>query len=331
MHIECFDAKVDQERLRACFEIVESSRPYDDPALPPRSFAGFSTWWVHGFASNPRQTWLATDDAGEAVGCYLLVLPERENLTMATCVLAVAPDSRRSGIGTQLLAHCAGQARLAGRSRLVGEVTDGSPGASFAAAAGAASGMAEVFRVLEVDPGLPARLSELSAEAARRATGYTLVPWLGATPDEYMNDAVRLSDAMADAPTDNEPEFWDADVIRNAEQAAIAAGFRLHSVAARHDQSGQLVALSQIRTDPSIPGWGFQAMTAVLPEHRGRRLGLLVKLAMLDLLLGREPDVTGILTSNAGPNDHMIAINEQLGFEVRSVHRSWELDLTTKP
>ena len=328
MHIERFDAKADQKRLRACFDIVESGRPYDAPALPGRSFAGFSTWWAHGFASNPRQTWLATDDAGEAVGCYLLILPERENLTMAMCVLAIAPDRRRSGLGTQLLAHCAGQARLAGRSRLAGEVTDGSAGESFAATVGAASGMAEVFRVLTVDPGLPARLSELAAEAARHATGYTLVPWLGATPEEHINDAVQLSGAMADAPTDNEPEFWDADVIRNAEQAGVAAGFRLYAVAARHDQSGQLVALTQLRTDPGTPGWGFQQMTAVLPQHRGRRLGLLVKLAMLDLLLGREPDVTGIMTSNAGPNEHMIAINAQLGFEVRSVRRSWELDLT---
>jgi hypothetical protein len=143
-----------------------------------------------------------------------------------------------------------------------------------------------------------------------------------------MNDAVRLSDAMADAPTDNEPEFWDADVIRNAEQAGIAAGFRLHSAAARHDQSGQLVALTQLRTDPGMPGWGLQQMTAVLHEHRGHRLGLLVKLAMLELLLGREPDVTSIVTSNAGPNQHMIAINDLLGFKVRCVKRSWELDLS---
>ncbi len=328
MHIERFDATADQERLRGCFEIIESGRPYDDPALPARSFASFSTWWAHGFASNPRQTWLATDDAGEAVGCYLLILPERENLSMAMCVLAVAPDSRRSGLGSRLLAHCARQARLAGRSRLTGEVTDGSPGASFAAAAGAASGMAEVFRLLKVGPGLPARVSELGAEAARHATGYALVPWLGVTPEEYINDVVRIGGAMADAPTDNEPEFWDADVIRDAEQAGIAARFRLYSVAARHEQSGQLVALTQVRTDPGSPGWGFQQMTAVLPEHRGRRLGLLVKLAMLDQVLGREPDLTCVLTSNAGPNDHMIAINEQLGFEGRAVRRSWELDLT---
>ena len=35
------------------------------------------------------------------------------------------------------------------------------------------------------------------------------------------------------------------------------------------------------------------------------------------------------MTSNAGPNDHMIAIKAKLGFEERCVRRFWELDLTS--
>jgi RimJ/RimL family protein N-acetyltransferase len=70
-------------------------------------------------------------------------------------------------------------------------------------------------------------------------------------------------------------------------------------------------------------------VTAVLPEHRGHRLGLLVKIAMLDLLASQAPDVDRIFTGNAGSNQHMIAINEQLGFEVADTYRSWELDLAS--
>ena len=62
--------------------------------------------------------------------------------------------------------------------------------------------------------------------------------------------------------------------------------------------------------------------------HRGRRLGLLVKLAMLDLLAAREPQVTRLITGNADGNQHMIAINEQLGFRVLSRWPLWELDVT---
>ena len=32
-----------------------------------------------------------------------------------------------------------------------------------------------------------------------------------------------------------------------------------------------------------------------------------------------------VLTGNAGHNEHMVAINEQLGYEISSVIRMWEL------
>ena len=65
----------------------------------------------------------------------------------------------------------------------------------------------------------------------------------------------------------------------------------------------------------------------MLPADRGRRLGLLVKVAMLELLAEREPGLRRIVTGNAGGNDHVIAINDQLGFEIVSVYRRWELSL----
>jgi RimJ/RimL family protein N-acetyltransferase len=72
-------------------------------------------------------------------------------------------------------------------------------------------------------------------------------------------------------------------------------------------------------------------VTAVVPAHRGHRLGLLVKIAMLELLAEREPAIRRIYTGNAGSNAHMIAINEQLGYHISAVHRAWELDLAADP
>jgi hypothetical protein len=68
----------------------------------------------------------------------------------------------------------------------------------------------------------------------------------------------------------------------------------------------------------------------VLREHRGHRLGMLIKSAMVELIARHEPTVRDFLTSNAGPNAHMIAINEQLGFQVISVHQTWEIDLRAR-
>jgi len=330
--IERFDPAAEPGRMRSCYQIVAACDGLDDPGMPVRSLEAAAAWWEHGFGGSPRQSWLASDSpGGEVVGCYLLMLPDRANLATASCDLYVAPGSRRSGRGRELLAHCADQARQAGRSRLGSEARDGSPGAAFAATLGAAGGIAEVYRLLAVDAALAARLPTLRTSAEQRADGYKLLSWLGETPPEYLADSARLSAAMADAPRDEgmELDLWDADRIRRAERTQIEAGQHLYTVAAMHEETGRLAAITLISTDPGTSGWGFQSLTAVLPEHRGHRLGLLVKAAMLEQLIADRPDVGRIMTGNAGANKHMIAINEQLGFEVGSVHRRWELDLAS--
>ena len=330
MLIERFDAVTDTRQLRSCFDIAAESWQVDTPHLPAWSFGSFSGKWGQGYDSYPRQCWLASDASGVAVGCYLLTLPEPENPTLATVILTVRPGRRRAGTGTDLLAHCAGQARAAGRTRLTGYAWDGSPGAAFAAAAGARGGITDVSRTLEVDEALPARLTSLREGALRYAAGYSLLTWLGATPEEYLADVARVHAAMADAPRDEgvEPSVWDVDRVRRFDATAAAHGVVFYSAAARDFKSGEFAALTQICTDPGAPGWGIQQVTAVRPEHRGHRLGLLVKIAMLELLASEVPDVRRFITGNAGSNGHMISINEQLGFAVVGCLRSWELDIT---
>jgi hypothetical protein len=77
-----------------------------------------------------------------------------------------------------------------------------------------------------------------------------------------------------------------------------------------------MAALTQLVVDPAQPAWGFQELTAVARPHRGHRLGLLVKVAMLELLAEREPRLTRIITGNTDANEHLIAINAELGFGV---------------
>ena len=65
--------------------------------------------------------------------------------------------------------------------------------------------------------------------------------------------------------------------------------------------------------DPEYPEWGTQGLTAVTRPHRGHRLGLLVKLAMLEQLAPASRRSSRIITGNTDTNQHMIAINAELG------------------
>lgn len=327
MQIQRFDAAADQDELHDCYLIVNAANQLED-AERPGSFAAFARWWKPGDDNNRSETWLATDEVGDPAGCYLLTLPP-ENPDLARCALFVAPSKRRTGIGAALLEHCKHRARLTGRTRLASLARDDSPGAAFAIAAGASSGQDHITRRLTVDEGLIGRLAVLRAAAEPRAGGYSLVSWLGVTPGEYLDDVAELSAALADAPRDAgvEPEAWDAGRVAWLDRAAIGAGLRLYSVGASHLASGRLAALTQLATDPEIPGWASQSITAVRPDHRGHRLGLLVKIAMLELLRDHEPTVRHVSTGNAAGNEHMIAINARLGFEISAVSRFYELGI----
>jgi RimJ/RimL family protein N-acetyltransferase len=328
--IEEFDGAIEPDRVLSCFRILEACRPVDQPDLPAWSLESFSAKWGQGFDSNPRERWFGTSPSGEPIGCYLLTLPDRDNTSQAMIELMVAPEHRRAGAGTELLAHAASRARQAGRIGLRGSALDGNAGPEFAAAAGAKPGILDMMRVLRVDDALAGRIAALRPAAEAKTAGYTLLAWAGVTPDEYLDQTAAVHTAMEDMPRDEgmEPPHWDAERIRRMEEVSASHGVTFYSVAARCDQTGEFAAITQVCTDVGDPSWGIQQITAVTRAHRGHSLGLLVKIGMLELLAERTPEVTRVVTGNAGSNQHMIAINEQLGFEVTHTSRSWELDLT---
>ena len=60
----------------------------------------------------------------------------------------------------------------------------------------------------------------------------------------------------------------------------------------------------------------FQWGTLVLPEHRGHRLGMAVKVADLDELARVAPGRQSVQTMNDEQNPWMVRINHDLGFRI---------------
>ncbi len=312
MLIEQFDAKTDDDRLATCHQICVSGHAEDDPNVPEVTWRHFQAWWRYGFASEPIETWLATDENQHPIGCYLLWLPERENRQNAIIALNVARGRRRQGLGRALVGHAAGQAEQAGRTLLMSDTRVGAPGTAFAQACGARAGIQEVRRVLHVDANLLDRVGGLRASAEQHAAGYSLRSWSGMTPAGLLEQASALHNAMEDAPHDAsfEPLRWDADRLRKEEQQDIEAGMRINSVAALANDSGEMAALTQVYVaDPDQADWGYQGITAVT---RASEL---------------EPQISAIETGNAASNQYMIAVNEQLGFRVTDTFQNWEIEV----
>lgn len=333
MELERFDPAAGSESVRACHEIYLSGVPADDPDGPrmsPRFFAG---WLEAGWMQDPSECWLARDGSGEPCGWYHLSLPQRENRHLAMVTPVVDASRRRAGLGTALLRIAAARAQELGRTVLWGQARDGSPGSRFALASGARPGITEVRRVLDVGGIRPGHLASLRQQAQAAARGYTLLSWDGAVPEEHLAGVAAVNDAMSDAPRDagHEAERWDPERVRKGDRGAAIQGLRSYMAAARSAATGELAGLSQVMVDPADPSWGQQGLTAVTRPHRGHRLGLLLKVAMLELLAEREPQLTRIMTGNAQENQHMIAINAELGYRVLDSWSGWELEVGRTP
>jgi len=320
MRIERVDP-ADADLVRACYDVMLAAQQADDPAWPVESAEVFRISLAEGGRSRePQEFWAARKpDGGPVAGWVHIQLPDLDNRDRAWVFPTVAPGRRRRGIGRELLRHAATRASAHGRSAIDSGALTGSAGAAFAVSAGATAELEEARRVLDLRKVPDGEFARLRATAAERASGYRVVTWAGPTPEEYLERSAGLHNAMNDAPAPEgwEDEQWDADRVRERFDGWLLASRRRgYAVAALHATTGEMAALTEVRVDPSMPSWGSQGLTAVTRPHRGHRLGLLIKAAMLEWLAEAEPALERIGTGNAASNKYMIDVNEALGFEL---------------
>ena len=313
--------------MQLCHQMYLAGQPVDDPNRPPMTERVFGAWLALGWTEDHPQAWLARDGDGRIRGWYTLALPSRENTYVAYLEPLVEPAGRRQGAGTGLVRHAAGQAHGCGRNLLTTEARQGSAGEAFCQALGGQPGISEATRVLRPDTIPAGKLAQLRGQAEAATAGYSLLCWDGQVPERYLGQLARLSQAMNDAPRDagEDGQHWDVARVRQDMNRVAAQGLRFYTVAARWDRTGELAGITQLGVDPLRPDCGFQEMTVVAQRHRGHRLGLLIKVAMLDLLARHEPLLERVFTGNADSNRHMLAINDELGFVVLDHWRRFQL------
>ena len=141
----------------------------------------------------------------------------------------------------------------------------------------------------------------------------------GAHPEEDLEAVAAMVSAINDAPTDDldiEDEVFTADRVRAYQAAQDGRGKTLRRVLVRHRGTAELAGHSVVAVDRERPGLAEQHDTSVVAAHRGHRLGLLLKTEMNLWLREVEPQLESVDTWNAESNDHMISVNEQLGYRV---------------
>jgi GNAT superfamily N-acetyltransferase len=140
------------------------------------------------------------------------------------------------------------------------------------------------------------------------------------------NQAGADVDPALDAPVEQDMVF-DGAILRKAEEVAIAQGRRTVVTAVEHLATGTLVGLTTITVLAHRADVVFQDDTLVLQEHRGNKLGLLIKVANMERLTEQFPDARIIYTWNAPENRYLLTVNQQLGFQTAGVTGIWQKEL----
>lgn len=156
------------------------------------------------------------------------------------------------------------------------------------------------------------------AGGAAVPAGYEL-PGCGArSPDDllagYAQLRRRMSTEVPQGALGWGEEDWTPERIRLEESEQAPEGREVLVTVAREHSSGDLVGHTVLTYFPAKPEVAFQEDTLVLPDHRGHRLGMALKLRNLQRLVKQWPTVRRIYTFNAAENGPMLAINDALGF-----------------
>lgn len=287
----------------------------------------------------------------DVVGTASVLLPQHSNRHLTEVSVTVRPGSRGRGVGTALLEAAESLAVAAGRTTVlvetehrgeppagapdvlepasgVGRIRGAEPGAALCLGRGYVLEQAARYSVLDL-PVAPAHLARLHDDAAARAgAAYRLVSWRDRAPEDRLDDWALLETRMStdDPPAglDIEEDPWDAARLRRYEDDLAASGRGYLAVAAEHVATGTLAGLTMVQWDRDRPGPVQQDSTIVLTEHRGHRLGMLMKTGLLRRLADERPDARRVHTWNAEENAFMLTINVALGFRPVGVSGEWQ-------
>jgi GNAT superfamily N-acetyltransferase len=315
----------------------------DIEQINPRNEAALRAWWEVGHAAtaerpgkpwpvweqsrlalpadNPERgiTLVGAIDGREMVGAGLLTRTLKENLHTAMAFAYVRPDRTREGIGRRLVEELEVVALGDGRTTVQSEayLPPGGSGTAeqFARAMGYDVASRESIKELTLTDFVERR--DALAASAPVPDGYRVITFDTVCPDEHVASFGRLLGMlMSEVPLgelDLEASEWTPKRIRAAEQRQVDTGRHVQTAMAIAPD-GSVAGVSDVRVDDSDPVHGQVGITIVDPAHRGRRLGLALKLATHDLVVATYPDLVSVDTSNAEVNTWMNAVNEALGY-----------------
>jgi len=342
--LDASDARVFVEMVRIANAVCLHDAGHDYLREEPEEMLGFwqdqSDWTQLGFAALREET---------VLGVVKMMISNQPDVSSIEFDLMVDPPYRGQGVEQPLLAEVEREARERGiatiqtwtlhRPDAAGERLESPTGwGSIPADAEARRQLADGFTLQQVERNsvfdltgdfslVERMLAEAEAEAAA-GDDYRTITWTSPTPPEYLDGfAYTLARMSTDAPQGGlvvDEQHWDAARVRRRDARLKAQGLTVSVASVLHMPTGRIAAYNELVLAEDPAGATQQYGTLVVKEHRGHRLGTIVKCANLLRWRGIAPQSPRVSTFNAEENRHMLDINEAIGFVPASYAGAWQ-------
>ena len=287
---------------------------------------------------------------GRIVARAIIELPV--GTPLAWVGVEVLRSFRRRGIGAALYARIEEAAAAARHPVLQGFVVQGAsdsverivaptgfgsvprddPASRFLLARGFA--LEQVARMGRLE--LPADRSALRrrfvAAGADAGVDYRVHYWAGRTPPDQLLRVADLRGRLAtDAPQGGlEPDTspWTVDRVRAEDDNLLLSPRTRLTALVEYQPTGEAAGYTELDVPAEVARPVVQGDTIVLQEHRGHRLGMLLKTANLLRLEEVSPGHPSVVSFTAEENRHMLQLNDTLGFVPWGYEGAWKKVLT---
>ncbi|MBH0115960.1 GNAT family N-acetyltransferase [Salinibacterium sp. NG253] len=315
------------------------------PELAHDPLVSLATWQPSAFEDRRM---LVARDQDRIVGRGDYSTNVGEDADTAWIETYVHPAYRRRGVGSRLLTELEKIAADAGKRKVHvyvssvptdGALLDSPTGFGAVPRDGAGTqflqsqqySFEQVERVSRLPLPVPGLHSLVDDAITRCSRDYAVHEWVGLCPEQWRDDLALLYTRMStDEPSAGlEPpeDIWTAERVVDHDERELASGVTTVYAAIEHVASGELIAYTAL-TVPEQPELAvLQDNTIVLGEHRGHRLGNLLKVLNLAHLQRVAPGHPSVITYNAEENRHMLSVNEAVGFVPIGYEGAWKKEL----
>ena len=298
--------------------------------------------------NQPTRLFVARDEE-RMVGVARYEIEPGDEPQTAWLMVDVLPGARRAGVGSALSAKLQSIAAADGiRKAIVYAVSPYGAGDRLVAPTGfgsVPSENAEVrfllgkgYRLEQVVRGsrlaLPADVSaQLAAGIEIAGSDFAVHFWVDRTPARWWEEMAFLRQLMSteepDAGLDEPEDVWTVDRLVANEERLSESPRTLVTAAVEHVPSASIAGFTTLSVPTELDRTISQEDTLVRREHRGHRLGMLLKLANLAEVQRLFPGHPAVITFNAEENRHMLDVNEAVGFVPIGYEGAWRKDLPT--